>query len=120
MKIINTKRVRLKHETLDRLLHHYSYTQSGRENDTKAYLCYVAPLDFLNAVCNETVFNKIASETGKLNVEALSKAELPYLNISKSSETIYNIVGHEGRHRMIALMRENFAKFLYYCLQVRQ
>jgi hypothetical protein len=91
-------------ERIDSLINQYSYLQNGREGDTKAYATLVKPSDFLNATATKEYRKELEKERTSLDVKKLAKQSQPiYLDVQKDEEGVYQIVGHEGRHRMMAL-----------------
>ena len=94
-------------ERIDSLINQYSYLQNGREGDTKAYATFVKPSDFLNATATKEYRKELEKERTSLDVKKLAKQSQPiYLDVQKDEEGVYQIVGHEGRHRMMALRDE--------------
>ena len=94
-------------ERIDSLIDQYSYFQTGREGDTKAYATFVKPSDFLNATATKEYRKELEKERTPLDVKKLAKQSQPiYLDVRKDEEGVYQIVGHEGRHRMMALRDE--------------
>lgn len=87
----------------------YAYTQTGRETHTKAFLAYLNPRDFLCNTSNPETIRRIEQETGPLDIAKLKKAGIPELQIKKVGSE-FHTVGHEGRHRMIALERAGYSK----------
>lgn len=86
------------------LLNQYSYTSTGREKDAKAYAAYIRPEDFLNATATKEYRKQLESEKEPLDAEKLaSESQEIYLEIKEDEDGVYQIVGHEGRHRMMAL-----------------
>ena len=68
----------------------------------KSYIAWVTPEDFIAATTmTEESRERIKTEAGKLDLEKLQKQKQPiYLHVDFSTG---EIVGHEGRHRMLAL-----------------
>ena len=75
----------------------------------KSYIAWVEPLDFLYAT---TISNEnraqIEKEAGELDLEKLRKQTQP-IHLTVDFET-GKVVGHEGRHRMIALHKAGVEK----------
>ena len=91
-------------DRVNSLLNQYSYTSTGREKDTKAYAAYIRPEDFLNATATKEYRKQLESEKEPLDAEKLaSESQEIYLEIKEEEDGVYQIVGHEGRHRMMAL-----------------
>ena len=89
---------------IDSLVNNYAYTSSGRENDTKAYATYIRPADFLSATTTKGYREQLESEKEPLNEKQLaSNSQEIYLEVKEEKDGVYQIVNHEGRHRMMAL-----------------
>jgi hypothetical protein len=90
---------------VETLLDKYSYLQNGREKDTKAYAAFVRPEDFLAATTPVIDRERLESEKTPLDVERLAEEDQEiFLDIKTTEdEGVYQITGHEGRHRMMAL-----------------
>ncbi len=87
------------------LMNKYSYLQNGRERDTKAYAGFVRPEEFLAATTAAEDRERLESEKTPLDVQRLAKEDQEiFLDIKPTDEPgVYQITGHEGRHRMMAL-----------------
>ena len=94
-------------QRVNQLLSTYAYTQGGAEKDTKAYVGRVNPKDFLNATATRKGLERIRSEVTPLDVERLMKETQPiFLEVREGEylqSPVWEIKGHEGRHRMMAL-----------------
>jgi hypothetical protein len=94
-------------QRIDRLIDQFAYTQNDAENDTKAYIARVNPRDFLRATNTYDGLDRIRSEAEPLDVERLMKEGQPiYLSVREgkfAGADVWEIRGHEGRHRMMAL-----------------
>jgi hypothetical protein len=94
-------------QRVEQLLSTYAYTQGGAEKDTKAYVGRVNPKDFLNATATREGLERIRSEVTPLDVERLMKEAQPiFLEVREGEylqSPVWEIKGHEGRHRMMAL-----------------
>lgn len=93
------------------ILSTYAYgTRDEDVNKTKAYVGYVSPEDFLNATTQSPEGLKYL-ETDKrakpLNVQELAEE---IQNIHLTLDENFNLIGHEGRHRMIALRNAGVKK----------
>lgn len=64
----------------------------------KSYITWVDPIDFIYAT---TTRNQLKEEAGRLDIEKLQSETQP-IHLTVNFET-GEIVGHEGRHRMLAL-----------------
>jgi len=82
------------------------YADSEYPSTTKAYIGYVNPKDFLAATTTPDLLKELEKETTPLDIDKL-KEEMQdlFLNITEPKSWGSKIQGHEGRHRMIALMR---------------
>jgi hypothetical protein len=89
--------------TDDRMEQEIQNASSKEEMDyAKSYMAWVTPEDFIAATTmTEESRERIKTEAGKLDLEKLQKQKQPiYLHVDFSTG---EIVGHEGRHRMLAL-----------------
>lgn len=96
--------------TEDRINREIKYsTAEGKPDYAKSYIAWVKPSDFIYATTtSQTTIDYLKEEAGKLNLEKLRSESQPiYLMVDmKTGE----IVGHEGRHRMLALMDSGVEK----------
>ena len=70
----------------------------------KSYITWVEPIDFIYATTHsEQVRDVLREEAGELDIERLRKETQP-IHLTVNFET-GEIVGHEGRHRMLALQK---------------
>jgi hypothetical protein len=94
-------------ERVDQLLGRYAYTQNDAENDTKAYVARVSPKDFLNATTTRDGMERIREESTPLDTDRLMKESQPIMLLVQQGKVgntdVWEITGHEGRHRMMAL-----------------
>ena len=94
-------------ERMDREIRHSS-------SDTvldyaKSYITWVDPIDFIYATTtSEQVRQTLKDEAGDLDIERLRKQTQP-IHLTVDFET-GEIVGHEGRHRMLALQKAGVEK----------
>lgn len=89
--------------TDERMEQEIQNASSKEEMDyAKSYIAWVTPEDFIAATTmTEESRERIKTEAGKLDLEKLQKQKQPiYLHVDFSTG---EIVGHEGRHRMLAL-----------------
>ena len=103
-------RVRWTDNRIERLLNINAYLQNGREKDTKGFATAIRPNDFLNATASREQRQRIAEETKPLDPDKLAQEDQElYLDIEPTDEEgVYQIKGHEGRHRMTALMNAGY------------
>lgn len=95
---------KLSDDRIDALVDNYGYWQPGSENDTRnAYISLIKPKDFLNATSTEAYRKVLESEKQPLDADKLAKGEMPHLRVKKDAKGNYQILSHEGRHRMMAL-----------------
>ena len=75
----------------------------GVSDYAHSYIAWVDPIDFLHATTATASYReRIRSESGKLRLDDLrANAEPIYLIVNEKTG---EVVGHEGRHRMTALM----------------
>ena len=75
----------------------------------KSYITWVSPIDFIYATTTSEQYRQILKEeAGDLNIEKL-RAETQPIHLTVDFET-GEIVGHEGRHRMLALQKAGVEK----------
>lgn len=88
--------------TEERLEDLYTDYTAMNEDYSQAYLTRLSPQEFLKLTTeDDAAYNRIVSEAGKLDREKIKKNSQPiYLRIYDDWE----VKGHEGRHRMAALM----------------
>lgn len=88
--------------TEERLEDLYTDYAAMNEDYSQAYLTRLSPQEFLKLTTeDDAAYNRIVSEAGKLDREKIKKNSQPiYLRIYDDGE----VKGHEGRHRMAALM----------------
>jgi hypothetical protein len=89
---------------LQDLLSRYAYTQNDREKDSKAYIGWVSPEDFLASTTPAYYKETLEGENRQLDESGLRNESQPImLIISEAKKDVRTIAGHEGRHRMMAL-----------------
>lgn len=90
-------------DRIKRLMSEFAYPGEG--STTKAYATWVSPQDFLNATVPASGVERLESEKRPLSVADLSAETQPiFLEISETAdEGVFEITGHEGRHRMMGL-----------------
>ena len=88
--------------TEERLEDLYTDYAAMNEDYSQAYLTRLSPQEFLKLTTeDDAAYYRIVSEAGKLDREKIKKNSQPiYLRIYDDGE----VKGHEGRHRMAALM----------------
>lgn len=96
-------RTRWSEDRVNSLLNKYAYTTD--DNATQAYAAFIRPEDFLNATSSKEYRQILETERTPLDVERLAAYDQEiYLEIAQTDEEgVYEIKGHEGRHRMMAL-----------------
>lgn len=94
-------------ERIERELH--ASSSDTQMDYAKSYIAWVKPEDFLYATTtSEAGRAQIEKEAGELDLERLRKQTQP-IHLTVDFET-GKIVGHEGRHRMIALQKAGVNK----------
>ena len=95
----------LKESTIDRYL--ASFAAESSPKYAQAYITYMSPRDFLNLTTSSISSKiKIQAESTKLEKERFDKAtQHQPIHLTIDHET-GEVVGHEGRHRMVALSEE--------------
>ena len=89
--------------TDNRMNYEIQYSSAQGDPDyAHAYITWVNPLDFVYATTSmESVRERLKQETGKLDIDRLrNQKQAIYLRVDFETG---QIVGHEGRHRMLAL-----------------
>jgi hypothetical protein len=94
----------------ERIERELSNSSSATHMDyAKSYIAWVNPMDFLYATTTSDAGRaQIEKEAGELDLERLRKQTQP-IHLTVDFET-GKIVGHEGRHRMIALHKAGVEK----------
>ena len=95
---------------IDRLIGEFAYDFDGGR--TKAYAAFVNPDDFLSATTPKDEREQLESESKPLDREGLGSQKQPiFLRVRKGSKKgTYQITGHEGRHRMMALRDAGYSR----------
>ena len=95
---------------IDRLIGEFAYDFDSTR--TKAYAAFVNPDDFLSATTPKSERDKLESEAKPLDREGLASETQPiYLKVRETDEDgVFKIVGHEGRHRMMALRDAGYSR----------
>ena len=93
----------------ERIARELSNSSANKMDYAKSYIAWVEPLDFLYATTiSQENREQIEKEAGELDLERLRKQTQP-IHLTVDFET-GKIVGHEGRHRMIALHKAGVKK----------
>ena len=107
--------VSLSPEMLNSLISEYAIPGATTNNYSKAWIATIDPRDFLRLTLPDDVLatwqngteNAWGQEVRELDVEDLKNArQVPYLIID--TDESHSVIGHEGRHRMLALMRAGY------------
>lgn len=86
-------------ERVSNLIQEYGYP--GDPARTKAAVAYVNPIQFIQATAIDP--NRILEETGPLDQQRLAgEMQTPFIEVEAGPQG-WRIVGHEGRHRLMAL-----------------
>jgi hypothetical protein len=113
----NNEVAALTQDRVNWLLDHYGYVVPTTK--AKAYIGYVSPEDFISATTPAYYRKTIEEESRPLDKQELVKTYLPiFLQFRNTpfnedgtpSSTRWSIRGHEGRHRMQALMKAGVKK----------
>jgi hypothetical protein len=100
-----TQNARWTDKRINGLISEYGY-DDGR---TVAYVAFIDPADFLKATTGDAdAAQEILNEAGKLNLKKLAaEGQTPFLYVEQhnrgTAKENWEIIGHEGRHRMAAL-----------------
>ena len=97
-------------ERVDSLVREFSYDFDPRR--TKAFAAYVKPDDFLAATTPKGERDKLEAESAPLDRDGLKNESQPiYLTVRQTNEEgVFQITGHEGRHRMMALRDAGYSR----------
>lgn len=96
-------RARWSDKRIDDLLGRYAYPADPRR--TRAYAAKISPGEFLDATTPAKDRAQLEAESVELDADRLAGEKQPiFLEVEPGSEEgTYRVVGHEGRHRMVAL-----------------
>ena len=92
---------RLTDERIDRLMSQYAYTMDDKK--TKAYIGWVKPDDFLAATTPVEQRKRLEYEAEPLDQEKMRRQTQELRLDGEIEDGAFNTLGHEGRHRMMAL-----------------
>lgn len=88
---------------IDQVIREYSH---GNGVETKAQVGFVDPVDFVLATAPINRAEIISEEAGNLDISKLEKeGQTPFIIVENGE-----IIGHEGRHRMIAMAKEGIRR----------
>ncbi len=88
-------------ERLNNLFDEHSLGDGKRAEHSNAYVGYISPEDFVSLTSNKNIRSRVEDEAYVLNEEELrNETETPFIEYDPASG---EVVGHEGRHRMVAL-----------------
>lgn len=108
--------VGLSSERIDSLIKEYA-TDSETSDYAQAYITTINPRDYLKLTISDDALNEWTQgstnawgqEVRDLDAEELKESDrMPYLRISSMGEDGNRVIGHEGRHRMLALLRAGY------------
>lgn len=91
-------------ETMDKMLANYA---ASNPNYAQAYITYMRPDDFLKLTTTKR--SRIAAESRPINYDDLTevqRGQAIHLSIFENEDGEWEVDGHEGRHRMYALMED--------------
>lgn len=97
-------------ERIDDLLDNYAYVQNDRR--TKAYMGWVSPDEFLRATTPRAERARLEAEAKPLDLHRLhAERQEMFLHgrIDRENE-FFELHGHEGRHRMVALRNAGYER----------
>lgn len=109
--------VTLSPERIDSIISEYAIPGNEASDYSKAWIATVNPRDFLTLTVSDEVLatwepgttNEWGQEVRDLDAEDLKKTgRMPSLTIDSGDTN--SIIGHEGRHRMLALMRAGYTE----------
>ena len=88
-------------ERLNSLFDEHSLGEGKRAEYSNAYVGYISPEDFVSLTSNKKIRGRVEDEAYILDEDELkNEKETPFLEYDPASG---EVVGHEGRHRMLAL-----------------
>ena len=97
-----------KESTIDKYLHDYAAKMSP--NYAQAYAAWMSPKQFLDLTTSISGRHLVVQESRNLDVDEFTDASLYQpIQLAIDSET-GDVVGHEGRHRMVALSNAGIYK----------
>lgn len=97
-----------KESTIDKYLHDYAAKMSP--NYAQAYVAWMSPKQFLDLTTSISGRHLVVQESRNLDVDEFTDASLYQpIQLAIDSET-GDVVGHEGRHRMVALSNAGIYK----------
>lgn len=114
---VNDSFVRLSPQRMDSLIEEYAIPGNARSDYSKAWIATIHPRDFLKLTVKDEVLdtwevgtkNEWGQEVRELDKEDLKNTRLmPFLKIDTSDS--HSVIGHEGRHRMLALYRAGYTE----------
>ena len=95
-------------ERLNNLFDEHSLGNGKRAEHSNAYVGYISPEDFVSLTSNKNIRSRVEDEAYVLNEEELrNETETPFIEYDPASG---EVVGHEGRHRMVALKADGITK----------
>ena len=100
---VYNRTVVLKDSTVDQYLKDYASETSP--NYAQAYVTRMSPSAFLDLTTSRIGRSRISQETGELDTDQLEKYNARNPIFLTIDHTTGDVVGHEGRHRMMALDR---------------
>ena len=113
----NEEFVTLSPERVDSLISEYAIPGNAESDYSKAWIATINPRDFLKLTVRDEVLdtwevgttNEWGQEVRELDKEDLQNTSLmPFLKIDSSES--HSVIGHEGRHRMLALYRAGYTE----------
>jgi hypothetical protein len=94
-------------QRIDALIQEYGYPG----NRTKGFAVRMSPQQFLQLTMPEGRMQQLAEEAGPLDETKLTEqTQTPFLEVEIAEDGTATVVGHEGRHRMSALIDSGFGE----------
>jgi hypothetical protein len=91
-------------ERVTQLVNRYAYTMDDKK--TKASFTRMTPDQFLGLTTDKEGLERIEKETNEIDFDELARqSQEIFLEVKQNEDGTLDVVGHEGRHRMLALRR---------------
>lgn len=105
---VYNRTVVLKEDTVDKYLKDYAAESSPKY--AQAYIAYMDPYKFLDLTTSGSGYARIKAETEALDLDKLKAATVNQPFQLRINHETGEVLGHEGRHRAMALMRSGIDK----------
>jgi hypothetical protein len=102
------KKVRYSDDRFESLLNSSTTTNTGEEKTAKKYLAFIDPLDFVKATSSYRKYKSLQDELEPVDFAKMRELGPITLEVGAGKDGEWNIKGHEGRHRMLALSNAGY------------